>query len=133
MLTPYEFGRQTGRLQARINREEVCEALIKELGKMLAYEANEITEFAEGYKNGFTEAKNCRQIVQEGTDAWLASADDDVPPWLPNAAELEADEAELEAREINYPWPTRGVEFGTVDGMINSSTWKSYLQGKFDR
>ena len=75
MLTPYEFGRENGQLQARINHEEVSEERIKQLAELLAYKANEITEFAEGYRNGFAEAK--------------AEPDEDVPPWLPSAAELD--------------------------------------------
>ena len=129
MLTPYEFGRQTGRLQARINRE-ISEERIAHLAEILAIE--EPVSFAEGYKNGFEE-KRIEEREARIDEAYLEMVEDEAPPWLPNAAELEADEVEAAAREINYPWATRGVEFGTVDGMINSSTWKSYLQGKFDR
>ena len=85
MLTPYEFGRDTGKMQARINREEVSEERIKELAELLAFEENEITEFSEGYRNGFTEAK--------------AAEEDDQGKLAAEAAfeEIEIDEADLKA------------------------------------
>ncbi len=56
MLTPYEFGKQTGKLQAQIHRE-ISEEKLKNLADALYINSTELTEFSEGYRNGFAEAQ----------------------------------------------------------------------------
>src|SRR5258708_3704991 len=98
-LTPYEFGRETGRLQAAIH-PDICIEQAQHLAHMLGIEGDQQDEYMEGYSNGFTEEKQRRQLVQEGTDAWLALADqmpdqEQEPEYIPSAAELDELEESL--------------------------------------
>ena len=97
MLTPYEFGRETGKLQARINREEVSKERIKQLAELLGIE--ERIGFEEGYRNGFEEVRVEEREARIDA-AYLEMVEDEDPPWLPRAEELEAAEIELTAREL---------------------------------
>jgi hypothetical protein len=86
-LTPYDFGRETGRLQAAIH-PSLCIEQAQQLAHMLGIE--ETTEFLEGYRNGFTEAK---------------AAEIPNPEWLPNEDELA--EAERQIKELEESLETR--------------------------
>ena len=55
MLTPYEFGKETGRLHGQLDGSIIDEERAKHLADVLGIE--EKTEFMEGYRNGFIEGK----------------------------------------------------------------------------
>jgi hypothetical protein len=75
-MTPYDFGRETGRLQAQIH-DEITEERIAHIADILGIV--EKAEFAEGYRNGFI--------------AWRKEWEEH--PWLPSAAELDVIEDNL--------------------------------------
>ena len=78
MLTPYEIGKEIGRRQSGKSIGE-----IRNLAFILGFRGDENNEFAEGYLGGTA----------------LEEQDDETPPWLPNAAELDEIEEGIEADE----------------------------------
>jgi hypothetical protein len=79
-MTSYEFGRQTGKLQAQIHRE-ISEEKLKNLADALYINSTELTEFSEGYRNGFEEAKADEADDQGKLAAEAAFEEDDLPPY----------------------------------------------------
>lgn len=96
-LTPYELGQEVARIQiGPAGNPEMSVEKATEIAHLMKIEGDQQIEFLEGYQNKFAEEKQRRQIVQEGTDAWLASADQiPNPSWLPNEEELAEAEREM--------------------------------------
>jgi len=119
-LTPYEFGRETGRLQAQIH-PEISNERVEHLASVLYLEEGK-TEFLEGYRNGFTEAK-AAQIPN--------------PSWLPNEDEIaEAEREMLELEEsLQAGKEVAEDETRTLKSemrMLESPTWTAYLKGALE-
>jgi hypothetical protein len=117
MLTPYEFGKETGRLQAAIH-PKLEQERIEHLANILGIHGDHRLDFSEGYRNGFAEAR-ITAIEQDGGIDYIPSAEEfenETPPWLPNAAELDEIEEELE-----YPPAEAAFEDVKIAGMSHQA------------
>lgn len=143
-LTPYELGQEIAHIQihsANISDKDVEKAT--NIARLMGLTTDQEAEFMEGYLNRFEAGMPPDE-----------EPDDEDPPWLPNATEIEEIEEEPPVDEYDPSLCYCGDGFcqgceeadqeiaeeenalmaaRRAQKAIGSPAWQAYLRGEFDR
>ena len=133
MLTSYEIGRVTGQLRAPLDAE-ISITMAEGIAHDLGMEGDRFTEFLEGYRNGYTEAKKTDQADMRN---WERCSDCGFS-WPPsvldchkcngNAERTERWQRKLEAERATQEqeWIPSAAELDAIEESLDPNTDHTY-------